>query len=415
MGLGLTDHGPYELLDDWVKGFWALLSFAMQMCILLVTGFMVADSPLVRRGIDRFVTIPKTRTQAVILYSLVLCVLWWLHWGIGMMSGVIMGRELCARKRGMGLHYPMFAAISYTAIACSNGPSEAAQLLMATPGHFMESVTGVIPIALTTFDIHLLVLNAILFVVFTVVFVYMHPAMKDTVEISEELAKEFTAADVDKVDPATLTPAQKMDRSPYISMIIAIGAIVWIVNFIMTKGIGRLDLNTLNFIFMTLSLILHKTPRRFVASLNRGIGNVAGIVIQFPFYAGIFGMIQYSGLAGIIAGWFVQISTAESFPLITYIYSGILNIFVPSGGSKFIIEAPYIVPAAKEVGAHLPYVINAYTSGDLITNLIQPFWALPILGAYRLKFQDILPYSIVIMVILYIIIAVAIYFFPMWF
>jgi short-chain fatty acids transporter len=415
MGLGLTDHGPYQLIDDWVKGFWALLTFSMQMCILMVTGFMVADSPLARRGINWFVSIPKNRTQAVILYCLVLCCLWWCHWGIGMMSGIIMGRELCARNRGMGLHYPMFAAISYTAIACSNGPSEAAQLLMATPGHFMESVAGVIPISLTTFDIHLLVLNAILFRVFTIMFVLMHPSRKDTIEISEELAKEFTVIEVDKADPNALTPAQKMDRSSIASRIIALGAVLWIGNFIITKGIGRLDLNTLNFIFMTLSIILHKTPQRFIASLQRGIGNVAGIVIQFPFYAGIFGIIQYSGLAGIIANWFVQISTANSFPVITFVYSGILNIFVPSGGSKFIIEAPYIVPAAKEVGAHLPYVINAYTAGDLLTNLIQPFWALPILGAYRLKFQEILPFSFVLMIVLGIVMAIAIYFFPLWF
>jgi short-chain fatty acids transporter len=185
------------------------------------------------------------------------------------------------------------------------------------------------------------------------------------------------------------------------------------VEFLWNKGIGSLDLNTLNFTFLIIGIMLHGSANSYVASAQRGVSTVGGVIIQFPFYAGIFGIIKFSGLSGIIAGWFVAISSAETFPLITFIYSGILNIFVPSGGSKFVIEAPYLIPAAQQTGAYLPYVINAYSLGDVATNMIQPFWALPILGAFKLKFQEILPYQVMLMVVYYIVICLGLYFLPM--
>ncbi len=147
MAWALTPHGPVELVNDWVKGFWVLLTFSMQMCILMITGFTVADSKLIRKGITWMVSLPQTREASIVIYSLILGVLWWMHWGIGMMTSIIMGRELAIAKRGLGLDYRLIAAISYVAIICTNGPSMAAQLLVATPGHFMEKIVGVIPIS----------------------------------------------------------------------------------------------------------------------------------------------------------------------------------------------------------------------------------------------------------------------------
>jgi short-chain fatty acids transporter len=242
----------------------------------------------------------------------------------------------------------------------------------------------------------------------------MMPKKERAVEISDELIAEFTAETPVK-DPTTLTPAEKLDRSLLLVCLVGGIGLIWIGEFIWNKGLGALDLNTLNFIFLIAGIILHGNANSYVASAQRGVGTVGGVIIQFPFYAGIFGIIKFSGLSGIIASWFVAISTAQNFPVITFIYSGILNIFVPSGGSKFVIEAPYLVPAAQEIGAYLPAVVNAYTLGDMTTNLIQPFWALPILGAFKLKFQDILPYGVLLMSVFAIIIMLGIYFLPlMW-
>lgn len=417
MAWGLTSHGPVQLVHDWVKGFWILLTFAMQMSVLMITGFTVADSKFVRKGINFLVSIPKTRTSAVVMYSLVLGVLWWLHWGIGMMTSIIMGRELAVAKRGLGIHYPFIAAISYCAIVTTNGPSMAAQLLIATPGHFMEKVTGVIPISQTTFDPYCLLTNLILIIGLPLIMVLIMPAKEDSVEISDAMAEEILAAskEAQGEDKAKMTPAQRWDRSPILPIIIGIAGLFWIGDFLVTKGIGKLDLNTLNFIFLILGLLLHGSAHSFMSSVQRGVTTVGGVIVQFPLYAGIFGIIQNSGLAHVIAGWFVAISTAHNFPWVVFIYSAIMNIFVPSGGSKFVIEAPYILPAAKELGANIPWVINAYTFGDEVTNLIQPFWALPILGAYKLKFQDILPYGVIVMIFMFVVVTVSLLYFPLWF
>lgn len=414
MAWGLTKHGPVELIHDWVKGFWVLLTFSMQMCILMISGFTVADSKLIRKGISWLVSLPKTRESVIVMYSLILGVLWWMHWGIGMMTSIIMGRELAIAKRGLGIDYRLLAAISYVAIICTNGPSMAAQLLVATPGHFMEKVVGVVPISLTTFDIHLLVTNAILMISLPILLLWIAPKKEDAIEISDALVAEFSQKPEEKA-AADLTPADRWDRSKFLPYVIGIAGLYWIGDFLVTKGIGKLDLNVLNFIFFILGLVLQGSAKNFVSSVQRGVGTVGGVIIQFPLYAGIFGIIMNSGLAGVIAKWFVAISTAHNFPFVVFIYSSILNFFVPSGGSKFVIEAPYILPAAKELGANIPYVINAYTFGDEVTNLIQPFWALPILGAYKLKFQDILPYGFIVMLWMYFVVTIALLYFPSWF
>jgi short-chain fatty acids transporter len=408
----LTPHSPYQLMHDWVNGFWTLLTFAMQMSVLMVTGFCVADSRPVHRLITKFATSFKRPSSAIMAYSLLIAVIWWLHWGVGMMVGIIMGRELCARNKGMGLHYPMVAAIASSAIICAAGPSVAAPLFLATPGHFMADATGVIPISQTVFDSHMLVINAALILLFPVMYRLMTPKKERTVEITDERIAEFTAETPVK-DHAALTPAEKLDHSLLLVCLVGIIGLIWIGEFLWNKGIGSLDLNTLNFIFLIGGIILHGNANSYVASAQRGVITVGGVIIQFPFYAGIFGIIKFSGLSGIIAGWFVAVSSAETFPLITFIYSGILNIFVPSGGSKFVIEAPYLIPAAQQTGAHLPYVINAYSLGDVTTNMIQPFWALPILGAFKLKFQEILPYQVMLMLVFSIIIVLGLYFLPM--
>lgn len=415
MALGLTPHGPVQLVDDWVKGFWVLLTFAMQMSILMITGYAVADSRHVKRGLRKLVALPGTKTQTVLLYAFFISILWYIQWGIGMMAAIIMGREIAVTKRGMGIHYPFLAAVAYVTIILANGPSMAAQLMVATPGHFMEKAVGVIPLSKTTFDIHLLVMMFILLVTIPLVLLVLMPKKEHAVEIDDQTAASFQEGDAAEEVPKGLTPAERWDRSPVLSIVVGLAGLFWIIKFFATKGVANLDLNTLNFTFFILGVLLHGNPRNFIASVQRGTANAYGVIIQFPLYAGIFGMISFSGMAEIIAKWFVSISTADTYPWIVFIYSGFLNFFVPSGGSKFVIEAPYILPAAKQLGANMAYTINAYTCGDLWTNLIQPFWALPILGAFRLKFRDILPYGFAIVIWVFIVTSIGLLFFPKWF
>jgi len=331
------------------------------------------------------------------------------------MLSIVMAREIAVRKRGLGIHYPSLAAMSYCGIVVCNGPSQAAQLLVATPGHFLEKLTGVLPLTATVFEPHLLLTIFILFLTLPPILLAALPSKEHAVEATDEMVKLFTAGDKEPENNKEMTPAQRWDRSPVLVLIVGLAGLGWVLHFIWTKGIGKLDLNTLNFAFFVLGLLLHRTPRSFVDSVQRGTSTVYGVIIQFPLHAGIFGMISYSGLAEIIAKWFVSISTAHTFPWIVFIYSGILDMFVPSAGSKFVIEAPYIIPAAKELGANVPYVINAYTFGSICFNLVQPFWALPIMGAFKLGFQEILPYSLLTCVWGFIVISFGLLVLPLLF
>jgi len=394
MAWGLTDSGPLKIVDHWLQGFWVLLTFAMQMCVLMITGYVVADSKQVKAILKRIAQVPKTPVQAVMMFTAIVGVLWWIHWGIGMMAGIMLGRQIAVFQKGKGLHYTALVACAYTATLSANGPSMAAPLIMATPGHFMEKVVDVIPLSYTVFDVRLLIMNLIVICTVPILMAIVLPK-KNVVEIDDQLAASFVDVDETKEDKSKLTPAQRWDRSPWLITIIGIAGLYWVFKFFYTKGVMNLDLNTLNFTFLIIGILLHRTPMLFMESVKRATGTVFGVIIQFPFYAGIFGMINYSGLAQVIAGWFVSISTAGTYPWIVFVYSAILNFFVPSGGSKFVVEAPYILPAAQQLGANVHMVINAYTNGDLITNLLQPFWALPILGAFKVTFRDILPYSLI--------------------
>jgi len=394
MALGLTASGPIQIVDHWVKGFWILLTFAMQMCVLMITGFVVADSRQVKGLLRKLALLPKTAGQAIVSFSLVVGVLWWIHWGVGMMAGIMLGRELVLAQRGKKLHYVAVAAAAYAGIVVCNGPSMAAQLLVATPGHFIEKVVGIIPLSKTTFDPILIIMNLVLMITIPVIFYMLLP--KNPVEADESIIQSFTESEKPAADKSAMTPAQRWDRSPVFMWIVGLAGLFWVGKFFVTTGVANLNLNTLNFAFLFIGVLLHGTPASFMDSVRRATNTVFGVIIQFPFYAGIFGMISYSGLAKIFADWFVSISTPETFPFIVFVYSGFLNFFVPSGGSKFVIEAPYILPAAQKLGANVNYVINAYTSGDLTTNLLQPFWALPIIGAFRITFRDILPYGLII-------------------
>ena len=201
LAIAMTNHGPLQLIDDYAKGAWVLLSFSMQMSLLLITGFAVADAKIVKNAIIAFISWPKTRTGTVLLYIITCSVLWWAHWGIGTMASIIMGREIAARRGDLKLHYPFMAAVAYGVVVFSNGPSQSAQLLVATPGHFMEKVTGIIPLTQTAFSPFLLTTMLILLVTYPIVLLAMMPKAENSIGLDEKTAAEFRRADAEeKID-----------------------------------------------------------------------------------------------------------------------------------------------------------------------------------------------------------------------
>ncbi|MBP1764930.1 MAG: atoE 1 [Firmicutes bacterium] len=410
-------HAPIQLIDDYEKSFWRMLPFAMQMSLLMITGFVVADSKPAKRIISAIIDIPKTPKMTMWMFMVVGGFVSWCHWGIGLMLNIVMGRELAARKRGLGIHYAFLVAVCYgCGSILSNGPTQMAPLLVATPGHFLEKLTGIIPITQTALSPFQFAYIGILFVTLPLVMLMFMPSPKNSVEISEELANEFLNKDAEEVeDKSKLRPAERWDRSPILQVIVALIILFWFAKAVYFKGANALDLNNLNLAFFGLGLLLHGNPRSFIKSVRAGVPTTYGVIIQFPLYAGIFGVISDSGLAKVITHWFVSISTPGTYAWIIFLYTGVMDFFVPSAGSKFVIEAPYIIPAAQQLGVPIQQVILGYNAGAQWVNNLQPFWALPVLAAFKLRFQDIMPFTFLIWLWVGIVSTVMFLLFPMGF
>ena len=214
-------------------------------------------------------------------------------------------------------------------------------------------------------------------------------------EVDDAFAEEIMHVEtVEKPDRSS--PAAWINSSPLLNIIIGGVGLIWSVRLIATSGIVNISLNNFNFIMLMLCVLLCWTPNIFCKCCADAIGNIWGVVVQFPFYAGIFGLITQTGLNEVIVHAFTSISTKETFPLVAYVYSALLNIVVPSGGSKFVIEAPYIVQVCTELDVSIARIIDVYNFADLNTNIIQPFWGLAFLAMFRIDFKQIIPYTALI-------------------
>lgn len=413
--------GAVNIVDSWVGGFWGLLAFTMQMTLLLVTGNAVAASPPAKRVLSKIASIPKNAVQVVIVGAVGAAVLGYIHWGIGMMGGIMLGRELLAsaKKRGIKVHKAtLVTAIFLSFMPGSAGISGAAALYAATPGYLKNLVAdqyknltpNTISLSQSVANPAFIVTLILGVVVCTSICLIMAPKKDDKIEeISDKFMNEVLNNDDDfKFDRST--PALKMNNSRMIMYIFGGIGLIWSVFNLAKVGLDGLTLNNYNFLMLSLGMILCGNPELFCKNIREGLMGTWGFVIQFPFYAGIFGIISSTGLGVVIAHFFISISNGKTFPIIAYIYSAILNIAVPSGGSKFVIEAPYIIPASIETGANLPAVISAYQLGDGTTNVIIPFFALPYLANFDLKFNKVIPYSLIAAVAVFVVNCLMLYF-----
>jgi len=406
MGMVFADQGPLKMLEFWHQGFWELLKFAMQMCIILVTGYALATTRPVRAIIRGLAGAPNTAGGGVALVAFVAVVAGLVNWGLGLIVGALMAREvgLRAYEKKLPVHYPLLGAAGYAGLAVWHGGlSGSAPLLIASKGHFLEGEIGVIPVSETLLSPLNLVIGAALVVVLPCVYRLLAPsAAEDMTPINEVLpnadeliGQRDEAAEESKEE---VTFATRLENSVVISAVLGLAGMVIVVRHFATNGFD-LYLNIVNFAFLFLGVILHGTPRNYINAVSEGARGCAGIILQFPFYAGIMGMMKYSGLVAVIAGWFVAISNQYTYPLLTFISAGIINIFVPSGGGQWAVQGPVVVEAAKTLNASVPKCIMALAYGDQWTNLFQPFWALPLLGLTGLKARQIMGYCMVVMLV----------------
>lgn len=396
-------HGPYQLIQDWGNGFWLLHSFAMQMALIIMTGYILSTSRPMKAALNWLAGLPKSPAASVGLMALVSMVLAWINWGLSIVGSAVFVRYMVRKQRKVD--YGLLVCAAYLGLGgmWHSGLSASAPLLVATPKHFMEKEMGIISVADTIFTPFNLILAFIILVVWTFLATRMHPKPEDTIEADPSLLQE----EPEPPKPEIKTFVDWIAHTPYVNLFVAAIGLIWLFWNFSTKGFGGITLDTVNFTFLILGILFHWTPASFIRAATEAGTYVWGVLIQFPFYAGMFGIIRDSGLAEVMARWFTAIATPHTYPVIIYWYSGILNYFVPSGGSKWAIEAPYIVQAAKNLGVPLNQLVVTYAWGDMMTDVIQPFWAIPLLGVAKTEFRNIMGYALVFFLVYIVVTTVA--------
>lgn len=401
LGLILTQSGPFQMIQHWYKGFWVLLTFGMQMCLILVTGHALATSPIARKGIEKLAGLPKGQAGALALVALTAAIASLINWGLGIIVGALMAREVARSgyMRNIKMHYPLLGAAGYAGfLTWHGGLSGSAPLLVATKGHFLEKSIGIIPTNLTLFSPLNISVTIALLIVIPLTMLLMAPKDESEIiqikDIDPGLIEEEETQVISKEE---MVAADKMENSRIISLIIGVMGLSFVIWYFYTNGF-KLNLNIVNFTFLFIGIILQSTPINYIRAVNEGAKACSGIIIQFPFYAGIMGMMKFSGLVAIIAGGFVAISNDTTYPLFAFLSAGLVNLFVPSGGGQVAVQGPVMVEAAQTLNFSMPKTMMAIAYGDAWTNMLQPFWALALLGITRLRARDIIGYTMVALI-----------------
>jgi short-chain fatty acids transporter len=363
-GQGLTDtvgqwggrlqHG--ELLSK-EKGLWKLLAFGMQMCLILVTGHALASSPPIRRVIDRLAARPQTASQAIALTAVVAMMCAFVNWGLGLIVGALMAREvgLSTRARGVKVHYPLLGAAGYGGLLVWHGGLSGSAPLTVTQAKDITAILGPdiapIPLGETIFSPLNLAVTLALLVLVPLVLVRMMPDADDIVEVDPETLGA-TSGSAPPVD-SPKTPADRLDRS--LALVCATTALagLYLYQYVGRIGLDRVDLNAINLAFLGLGLVLHGSARAYSDAITDATRGCSGIILQFPIYAGIMGIMAMSGLVDAIAQWIAGMASADSLGPLTFLSAGVVNLFVPSGGGQWAIQGPVVLQAADAL--HVPH------------------------------------------------------------
>ena len=391
---GLT---PIKLVDAWGndKGFWSLLSFSMQMALVLVLGSACASAAPCKKALRAAAGLCHNNKQAIVVTTLISTICCWLNWGFGLVIGALLAKEVV--KRVPTVDYPLLIASAYSGFVIWHAGLSGSIPLDLVAGKTFGEVTYQAPITDTVFHPVNLIMCAVILLVMPFVNYAMHPDKEKTVTIDPTLL-----VDEEEKKYEIKTPADKMEHSKVLWIITLVLGFAYIVYYFVTKGF-TLGLNIVNMIFMFLGILLHGDLRKYVDAIGEAASGAAGVLLQFPFYAGIMGLMVATNeagvsLAGTISHFFVNISNNVTFPMLSFLAAGIVNFFVPSGGGQWAVQGPIMMPAGLEMNIDAGRTAMAIAWGDQWTNMIQPFWALPALGIAKLSARDIMGYLVMVLI-----------------
>ncbi len=414
--LAWTPASPGQVIDAWGNGFWDLIPFTLQMALIIITGHVLATSAPMGRAIRAIASWPSTPKGAVALVTFCTLVASWFNWGFSLVFGAVLGREVARRVEGVDYRALGAASVLGLGSIWAQGLSGSAALQMATPGALQPQIReivaagglvpgGVIPFRHTIFLWQSVLSVAIeIALVCTVMYLAAPPASK--ARTAKSMGIDLGTSESGSADtpiPRPLPPSAWPEHSPLLSwLVVALGATYLVRYFArQPEPLNALTVNVLNFAFLMIGILLHKTPARLMRAVQAATPAVWGVILQFPFYAGIAAVITTTHLNERLANAFVSISSPQTFPAVVAVYSAVLGVFVPSGGSKWVIEAPYVMAAAHSLKVHLGWVVAAYDLGEALANLLQPFWMLPVLGVFGLRARDVMGYTFIVALALF--------------
>ena len=401
---------PIEVANAWGSGVWGLLAFSMQMALVLVLGSALANAPAIKRIIVKLAGVPKKPAGAVAFVTIISAICCFINWGFGLIIGALLAKEVA--KKIKGLDYRLIIAAAYSGfVIWHSGISGSIPLGMTaldvdgTVANTGGAVTEIVPTSQTIFSAWNLIMVLAVVVVVAIVNAKMHPDAKDVVSIDPKLLEDAPEA-VETKAKKDRTPAEKLENSMILSYIVVVIGAVYLIYYFVNAGsiLNALSLNIVNLIFLILGIAFHKTPIGYVKAIMESAESAGGIILQFPFYAGIQGMMVTAGsngvsLASAISNGFVSISTPRTFPVLCYLAAGIVNFFVPSGGGQWAVQGPIMMPAGLKLGVTPAVTAMGIAWGDAWTNLLQPFWALPALGIAGLGARDIMGYCAIVLIV----------------
>jgi short-chain fatty acids transporter len=375
-------------------GFWDLVAFTMQMTMIIVTGYAVATSAPVYSVIRRMSGVPKSGRSAVAFVALFSMLSSLISWSFSLIFSGLLAREVTHRVKGSD--YRAVGAAAYLGVGSvwALGLSSSAALIMAAPASLPQSIaqiSGVIPLS-QTLGLWQSFLMAVVLIIVSMLIAFHSAPDPTQARGMREMGVVYEPVVTDPGKPEK--PGEWLEYSPALTILVSVFGIAYLFREVATRGFAIiLDLNHYIFTFLIVGLLLHWRPRSFVRAVAGAVPSAAGVLIQYPLYAGIVKMMTESGLAQRLAHFFVAFSTEHSFPVLVGIYSAVLGLFIPSAGGKWLIEAPYLLEASKSLQVHMGWLVQTYNATEALANLIHPFWMLPLLGILGLKARDIVGYA----------------------
>ena len=396
MALVIEGKSPELITKSWGKGFWTLLAFTTQMAVILVMGYVLATAPITDKLLNQIVSQVHTPRSAIITATLIGGIGSYLNWGFGLVIGGIVAKKLALKVKGV--HYPLIIASAYSGFTLYGlGLSSSIPVLISTAGHPMEKSMGIIPLSQTIFSAPMLLTTLAVVITLPLLNAWLHPGEGDNViEVDPNIdgiqGAKVTAADTQ----VEQTIANQLNNSRILSGLIGLFGVSYV--FIHFSGNGPLDLNMINFIILFAGILLLGTPSAYVARVNEGIKTIGGIILQYPFYAGIMAIMAGSGLVNTISKIFVDVSTPATLPFWGLISSFLINFFAPSAGGHWMLQGPFMIDAAKALNSALNQTSMAVMLGNAWNDLVQPFWILPALAISKLKLRDVMGYTVIMMI-----------------